>query len=154
MALGIALLLVWLVLLVRFPRVMLPASGIIVVIALLLAAAAGTWQWWHERQLAELEISISHVPETCDFGKPLQVRIHNTSSHPVRHISWQLNAVQPGYNTNLLDIGVTASRYEVAQTLQPGEQWQTCYTVPRLRSGYRAGDLEYHAQRIRAEFQR
>lgn len=154
MALGIALLLVWLILLVRFPRVMLPASGIIVAIALLLAAAAGTWQWWHERQVSDLQISVSHAPEACDFGKPLQVSIHNTARHTASHISWQLTAVQPGYNTNLLDIGVTASLYEVNQTLQPGEQWQACYAVPRLRSGYRAADLDFHAERVRAEFQR
>lgn len=154
MALGIALLLVWLILLVRFPRVMLPASGIIVIIALLLAAAAGIWQWRHDRQVSALQISITHAPEACDFGMPLQVSIHNTAEHPARHISWQLTAVQPGYNTNLLDIGVTASLYEIDQTLQPGERWEGCYAVPRLRSGYRAADLQYHAERVRAEFQR
>lgn len=154
MALGIALLIVWLILLVRFPRVMLPASGIIVVIALLLATAVGIWQWRHERQVAELEISVRHAPQACEFGKPLQVSIHNGSRRSTEHISWQLTAVQPGYNTNLLDIGVTASIYELSQALGPDEQWQRCYAVPRLRSGYRPADLHYHADRVRASFQR
>ncbi len=154
MLLGIAFLLIWLFALTRFPRVMLPATGVIVIIALLLAAAAGIWQWRHERQVDELQISISHVPETCDFGKPLQVSIHNTSDRITRHIRWQLMAVQPGYNTNLLDIGVTANTYELGLTLQPGERWQTCYVVPRLRSGYRAADLHYHAEQVRVQFQR
>ena len=154
MALGIALLLVWLILLVRFPRIMAPASGIIVVIALLLAAAAGIWQWRHEQQVSQLEINIRHAPEACDFGKPLQVNIHNTSRHTIGHISWQLRAVQPGYNTNLLDIGVTGSTYQLNETLQPDEQWQACYVVPPLRSGHRAANLQYHAERVRADFQR
>ena len=154
MALGIAFLLVWLILLVRFPRVMLPASGILVVIALLLAAAAGIWQWRHGQNVSQLEISIKHAPEMCDFGKPLQVSIHNTSSHTTHHISWELWAIQPGYNTNLLDIGVTGSTYQLNQTLHPDEQWQACYVVPPLRSGHRAADLQYHAERIRADFER
>lgn len=154
MALGIALLLVWLILLVRFPRIMLPASGIIVVIALLLAAAVGIWQWQHGQQVSQLEISIQYAPEACDFGKPIQVSIHNTGGRTTRHISWQLRAIQPGYNTNLLDIGVTGSTYQLNQSLHPGAQWQACYVVPPLRSGHRATDLQYHAEQIRADFQR
>ena len=152
MALGIALLLVWLILLVRFPRIMLPASGIIVVIALLLAAAAGIWQWRHGQQVSQLEISIEYAPEACDFGKPIQVSIHNTSGQAAHHVNWQLRATQPGYNTNLLDIGVTGSTYQLDQTLHPDEHWQGCYVVPPLRSGHRAADLQYHAERIRADF--
>lgn len=154
MPLGIALLVVWLILLVRFPRVMLPASGIIVVIALLLAAAAGVWQWRHERHVDQLDITVRYLPQACDFGKPLQVSIHNTSPRPVRQISWQLKALQPGFNTNLLDVGVSASTYQVSRALAADEQWQECHAVPPLRSGYRAADLQYHADRIRAEFQR
>lgn len=154
MALGIALLLAWLILLVRFPRIMLPASGVIVVIFLLLAAAVGAWQWRHEQQVSRLEISIHHRPQACDFGKPLQVSIHNTSRHTTNHLSWQLRAIQPGYNTNLLDIGVTSNTYQLSRPLHPDEQWQECYAVPPLRSGYRAADLQYHADHIRAEFQK
>lgn len=154
MLLGIAFVLIWVFALVRFPRVMLPATAVLVSIALLLAAAAGIWQWRHERQVADLQISIKHVPGACDFGKPLQVSIDNTSGRTTRHIRWQLWAVQPGYNTNLLDIGVTANTYELNLTLQPGEQWQGCYGVPRLRSGYRAADLHYQAEQVNVQFQR
>ena len=154
MALGIALLLVWLILLVRFPRVLLPASGIILVIALLLAAAAGVWQWRHGQHVSQLEISVQYAPQACDFGKPIQVTVHNTSHRTTGHISWQLRATQPGYNTNLLDIGVTGNTYQLDQALQPDEQWQACYVVPPLRSGHRAADLQYLAERVRADFQR
>ncbi|MFA5677266.1 MAG: multidrug transporter [Pseudomonas sp.] len=154
MPLGIALLLIWLILLVRFPRIMLPVSGIVIVITLLLAAAVGAWQWRHERQVNRLEISVRYLPEACDFGKPLQVSILNASPHTTRHISWQLKAIQPGYNTNLLDIGVTGSTYQLSQPLHADQQWQQCYAVPPLRSGYRPADLQYHADRIRADFQR
>ena len=154
MLLGIAFLLIWLFALTRFPRVMLPATGVLVCIALLLAAAASIWQWRHERQVDQLQISIRYAPEACDFGKPLQVSIDNNADRTTEHIRWQLKAVQPGYNTNLLDIGVTANTYERDLTLQPGEQWQTCQVVPRLRSGYRAADLNYHAEQVRVQFQR
>lgn len=152
MPLGITLLLIWLVLLVRFPRIMLPASGIIVAISLILAAGVGIWQWQHDKQVDMLEISVLHLPEQCDFGKPLQISIQNNSSRTATQISWQLLAVQPGYNTNLLDIGVTAGIYRLSQPLHPAQQWQQCYSVPRLRTGYRAEDLEYHADKVRADF--
>ena len=154
MPLGIALLLIWLILLVRFPRVMLPASGIVIVIALLLAAAVGVWQWRHERQVNRLEITVRYLPEACEFGKPIQVSIHNASAHTTRQISWQLSATQPNYNTNLLDVGITAGTYHMNQPLQVDEQWLQCYSAPPLRSGYRAADVQYHASRVSAEFQR
>lgn len=152
MPLGITLLLIWLVLLVRFPRIMLPASGIIVAITLVLAAGVGIWQWQHDKQVDMLEISVRYLPEQCDFGKPLQVSVHNSSAHTVTQASWQLRAVQPGYNTNLLDIGVTENLYRLGQPLHPAQHWQQCYSVPRLRSGFRAEDLEYHADKVRADF--
>lgn len=152
MPLGITLLLIWLILLVRFPRIMLPVSGVIVAITLLLAAGVGIWQWRHDQQVQQLEISVRHVPEQCDFGKPLQVSIHNTGQRTATHITWHLRAVQPGYNTNLLDTGVSDSIYQLSQPLPAAGQWQQCYSVPRLRSGYRASDLQYQAERVRAEF--
>lgn len=152
MPLGIALLLIWLVLLVRFPRIMLPASGIIVAITLVLAAGVGIWQWQHDKHVDMLEISVRHQPEQCDFGKPLQVSIRNNGARTATQINWQLRAVQPGYNTNLLDVGVTESSYHLSRPLPPAQTWQHCYSVPRLRSGYRAGDLEYHADKVRADF--
>lgn len=148
MSLGITLLLIWLVLLVRFPRIMLPASGIIVAIMLVLAAGVGIRQWQHDKQVDLLEISVRHLPEQCDFG----VSVHNNSTHTATQASWQLRAVQPGYNTNLLDIGVTENLYRLGQPLHPAQQWQQCYSVPRLRSGFRAEDLEYYADKVRADF--
>src|SRR5690554_6711392 len=81
MPLGIVLLLVWLVLLVRYPRPMLPATAIIGVIALLIAAVAAVAQWRHERQVSQIEISIRHDPEHCEFGRPLRVEVHNQHPH-------------------------------------------------------------------------
>ncbi|GGJ01540.1 multidrug transporter [Halopseudomonas pertucinogena] len=151
--LGIILSIIWLVLLVRFPRAMLPASAILVAIALLLGAAVGIWQWQHERQVSRLEISVEYRPEACEFGRPLQVTIHNTGSRTASWISWQLQAVQPGYNTNLLDLGVTRSTYRLDRPLHADERQQECHAVPPLRSGFHPADLQYQADHIRAEFQ-
>src|SRR5690606_30356822 len=89
MPLGIVLLLVWLVLLVRYPRPMLPATAIIGVIALLIAAMAAVTQWRHERQVSQIEISIRHDPEHCEFGRPLRVEVHNRSTRTVTGMSWR-----------------------------------------------------------------
>ena len=65
MPLGIVLLVVWLFLLLRYPRVMLPASGVIVALALLLAAFVGIRQWQNDQHLEQLHISIAYQPEGC-----------------------------------------------------------------------------------------
>lgn len=152
MPLGIALLLIWLVLLLRFPRIMLPVSGVLIGLGLLLATGVGIKQWLDGRQVDKLDISIRYAPDTCEFGKPLSVRIANQGSRTANHISWRLQANQPGYNTNLLDVSMADAVYQTDQALPPGEQWQRCYSTPRLRSGYRAPDLEYRAERVRADF--
>ena len=153
MPLGIAVFLVWLVLLLRFPRVMLPFSGVLVGLLPILAAAVGIRQWYTGNLAAQLQTSVRYQPESCDFGKPLRVTIDNQGSRSASQISWQLQATQPGFNTNLLDVSVSDATYQSTQALPPGEQWSGCYAVPRLRSGYRAPDLEYRIERLRADFQ-
>lgn len=153
MALGIVLLLVWLILLVRFPRPMVPASLVIAALALLLGAFVASMQWLEGRRVDQLDISITYAPEACDFGKPLRVDITNNSAHTVTNISWRLLAAQPGYNSNLVDTSTAASTYRINQPIPPDENWTGCYQVPRLRTGYRAPDLDYRADHVRADFQ-
>lgn len=153
MALGIALFLIWLVLLLRFPRPMLPISAALLALALLVAAVLGI-RYWHASNLTDqLQTSAAYQPERCDFGKPLRVVIDNRSARTATQIRWQLTATQPGFNTNLLDISITEAIYHTDQALAPGEQWQGCYSVPPLRSGAQAAELDYRLVRIRAQFQ-
>lgn len=153
MILGFAVLLIWIALLMRYPKVMLPVSGVAVAIGILLAAGAATFQWLDNRRIDRLDIDISYAREQCEFGKPLRVEISNSGSSTATNISWQLIAVQSGFNSNLLDISTADATYRTDQALPAGEQWIHCYAVPRLRSGYRAPDLEYRADRIRANFE-
>lgn len=152
MPLGIALFLIWLVLLLRFPRIMLPFSGVLAALALLAAGAMGVHKWYTGNLLGQLDTRVLYDPEHCAFGQPLRVVVDNQGERTIHGISWQLTASQPGYNTNLLDISVTDATYRVDQVIAPGQQWQGCYAVPRLRSGARAPDLDYHLDRIRADF--
>lgn len=154
MPLGIVLLLVWLVLLVRFPRVMLPVSGVLAGLGLLLALFVVGRQWLDDRHTDQLLVQISYAPESCDFGRPLQVAIENQSGRTASNIHWRLHATQPGFNTNLLDLNTTDATFRLDQALEPGESWIRCYRVPPLRSGFRAPDLNYRAEGIRADFSR
>ena len=153
MALGIVLLLAWLILLLRFPRPMVPASLIIVALALLLGAIVATMQWLDGRRVDQLDINIAYAPDACEFGKPLRVDVTNNSAHTVTHISWRLLAAQPGYNSNLVDTSTTASTYRIEHSIPPDGNWTGCYQVPRLRTGYRAPDLDYRTDHLRADFQ-
>lgn len=154
MPLGIVLLVVWLVLLFRFPRVMLPASGVIAALGLLLALFVIGRQWMENRQVDQLQVQVSYAPDGCEFGRPLRVQIENHSGRSASNIRWQLHASRPGYNTNLLDTSTTDSTVRLNETLAPGAAWQGCYRVPPLRSGFRAPDLNYRADNLRADFSR
>ena len=149
--LGVAIFLVWLVLLLRFPRVMLPVSGVLAGLGLLLGLVMGLLQWQQVQRVEQLAFDLAYQPEQCEFGKPLVVRISNQSDSAVQHIHWQLVASQPGYNTNLLDAGV-ALDFSSPTRLAPGEQVKLCFSVPRLRRGYREAELDYQADEVSAEF--
>ncbi|TVP90959.1 MAG: hypothetical protein EA348_05135 [Pseudomonadaceae bacterium] len=151
MALGVILLLIWLVLLIRFPRVMVPASAGVVVVALVLAALVALWQWFSQRHIDELAFNYRYAPTECQPGKPLQLTLVNQSSRSISNINWQLVGSPAGMNTNMLDVGGAGASYRYAGPLAAGDEWQQCYEMPRLRSGYRAVDLEYRAERIRAD---
>ncbi|MBL4834187.1 MAG: multidrug transporter [Pseudomonas sp.] len=152
MPLGIVLLLVWLFLLLRYPRIMLPASGVVVGLALLLAAFVGIQQWQNNQHLDQLHISIDYQPENCEFGKPLHAVINNRSDLTASNIQWQLIATQAGQQRNLLDISVAGGNYRMDDPLAPGDTWQQCFSVPPVRSGYRAPDLIFRAADPSANF--
>ncbi len=154
MPLGIVLLLVWLVLLLRFPRIMLPASGVLAGLGLLLALFVIGRQWMDNRHVADLRVQVNYAPEACAFGRPLQVVMENQSNRVASNIRWRLHATQAGYSSNLLDLSTTDSTYRTERQLAPGESWQECYRVPPLRSGFRAPDLNYRADGLRADFSR
>lgn len=153
MVLGVALFLFWLVLLLRFPRIMLPISGAVAALALVVAAVMGVRHWHNANQVDQLHTSVAYQPDQCEFGSPLRVLIENRSDRTATEIRWQLTATQPDYNTNLLDISVADASYQSNQALPPGQQWQGCYRVPRLRSGVQAADLDYRLDRLSADFQ-
>ncbi|SDU24643.1 hypothetical protein [Halopseudomonas salegens] len=151
MALGIILLLIWLVLLIRFPRVMVPASAGVVAVALLLAALVALWQWFNQRHTDELDFNFRYAPAECEPGQPLQLVLVNQSSRGISNITWQLIGSPAGMNTNMLDVGGAGANYRYDGPLPAGEEWQQCYELPRLRSGYRAQDLNFRAEHIRAD---
>src|SRR5690554_6651078 len=140
MPLGIVLLLVWLVLLVRYPRPMLPATAIIGVIALLIAAVAAVTQWRHERQVSQIEISIRHDPERCEFGRPLRVEVHNRSTRTVTGMSWQIRASQAGHSFDLLSGEASRGTYLLDVSARAAGRRQRCYQSPHPRSGDSAGE--------------
>lgn len=152
MPLGIILLLVWLFLLLRYPRIMLPASGGVLAVALLLAAFVGVRQWQNNQHLDQLQISVQYQPQGCEFGKPLQMVVDNRSGLTASDIEWQLHASQPGQQRNLLDTNVTGAVYRVDVALEPSQRWERCFSLPPLRSGYRAEELRYRAADASAQF--
>lgn len=152
MALGVVLLVVWLILLIRYPRVMLRATAVLAIIAGLFAAVAAFWQWQERQRVARVGFDIRYDAHRCNLAQPIRVQLTNQSGEDARQIRWELQAVQPGYSTNLVDASSDAATYRTERPLPAGEVFEQCLPAPRLRSGYRARDLEYRADRIRVDF--
>lgn len=151
---GIVLFLIWLVLLLRFPRVMLPVSGVLAAVGLLLGAVMGVLQWQQSQRIEQLSVNLQYQPADCPFGKPLAAVVHNHGEQTARNISWQLWAYQQGYNSNLLDVGSSGQRFTLPGELAAGAQTRACYSIPRLRSGYQEAELLYRADTLRADFRK
>ncbi|MEL0168440.1 MAG: hypothetical protein VW877_09975 [Pseudomonadaceae bacterium] len=149
---GIALFLIWLVLLLRFPRVMLPVSAVVAGLGLLLGAIMGVLQWQQSQRIDHLAFELSYQPDSCPFGQPLAVSVRNGGERSARNISWQLWVNQPGYNSNLVDAASSDQRFTLNTELAPGAATRVCYSLPRLRRGYRESELEYRADAVRADF--
>src|SRR5690554_6711391 len=79
---------------------------------------------------------------------------YTISTRTVTGMSWQLRASQAGYSFDLLTGEASRRTYLLDDILPADGRWQRCYPAPALRSGYRAGDLEYRADQVRARLQR
>lgn len=152
MIVGVLLVVVWLVLLFRYPAKALPVS--MTAVALLGIVAA--WVVWQQNRLdhrlASLDIRIVHDLSACPPAKPLSIAINNDSDAVLSSLSWQIAAYFPGESSNLAQRDYTRPRYDAPRGIPPGGQWQECVLPPPLRSGYRAETLEYRAEALNGTF--
>src|SRR5690606_17758847 len=148
MLFGALLVVTWLILLTRYPHKALPVS---------LAALCGigllaAWVLWQEARdedrLARLELSISYAPQQCSAQRPLLVSLRNTSTLPLRELTWHTTAYRAGDDLNLVR-AETLARYHAAAPLAPDAQWRDCLPLPALRPGYRPETLQFRAERRR-----
>ncbi|HLT05361.1 MAG TPA: multidrug transporter [Pseudomonas sp.] len=151
MLFGALLVVTWLILLTRYPHKALPVS---------LAALCGigllaAWVLWQEARdedrLARLELSISYAPQQCSAQRPLLVSLRNTSTLPLRELTWHTTAYRAGDDLNLVR-AETLARYHAAAPLAPDAQWRDCLPLPALRPGYRPETLQFRAERRRGHF--
>lgn len=152
MLIGVLLVLTWLILLIRYPLRALPIS-LGAVLGLVLVAGWVIWQEQREqRLLAQLQIRLAYAPKACTGAQPLQVILHNRSDTALRRLRWEVQAFAPGDRLNLVENAYDSPRYQGPGNLQPGETWEACMPLPRLRPGYRASSLEFRADRLEGSF--
>ncbi len=151
MLIGALLTFTWLVLLVRYPTRALPIS-LAALLGLGLVALGVIWQDSREqRRLDHLELSLA-LDASCPGDRPLRAQLRNGSDAVLHELRWQIGAYQPGDSINLADSRYDSPRYRAPHTLLPGSAWQECLPLPPLRPGYRAGSLEFRAERLRGRF--
>lgn len=152
MFIGIALIIIWLVLLLRYPAKALPVS----LAALCGLGLVALWVAWldtrEERQLARLELRMHYAPEQCPADRPLQVQVKNGNTIPLVELRWRVAAYAPGDTVNLVENDYDGPRYRGPGSLLPGSSWNDCVPLPALRSGYRAQTLEFRAERLQGTF--
>ena len=152
MLIGILLVLTWLVLLIRYPTKALPVSAA----ALLGLLLVGAWTYWddlrEQRNLARLELRLSHAPGSCPTDRPLAMELKNSSQLPLVELRFEIAAYRPGDTVNLVQNLYDAPRYRGPGELLPGDSWRDCLPLPALRPGYRAATLEFRAERLQGRF--
>ena len=152
MLIGAALILTWLVLLLRYPAKALPVS-MAAVCGLGLVALMVFWQDSREAlQLARLDLRLSYAPEHCPADRALQVRMKNGNDAPLTELRWRVAAYAPGDTVNLAENSYNAPRYRGPGELQPGAEWKDCLPLPPRRSGYRPQTLEFRAEHLQGNF--
>lgn len=152
MLIGIALILTWLILLLRYPAKALPVS-LAAVLGLGSVAAWVVWQDSREtRRLEHLELRLTYLPQQCPPDRPLQILLHNGNDVPLLSLQWRVAAYMPGDTVNLADNVYTAPRYRGPGELQAGGDWQDCLPLPPLRPGYRAQTVEFRAEHLQGSF--
>ena len=125
---GLIIFIAFLFFLFSFPKQTLGCLGVIVVLALLLYYLVIYQPEQARKELRDqVVVSVSYNEENCAKKYPLLVKIHNKSSKTVTKVSWDLDVYQPGYSTDLAGY----ADYSSDKILRPGEEWQTCYTLPR-----------------------
>ena len=152
MFIGLALVLIWFVLLLRYPAKALPVS----LAALCGLGLVALWVAWletrDERQLARLELRMDFAPVQCPADRPLQVLVKNGNTIPLVELHWRVAAYAPGDTVNLVENDYEGPRYRGPGSLQPGATWTDCVPLPVLRSGYRPLTLEFRAERLQGTF--
>jgi len=152
MFVGVLLIIAWLLLLLRYPRKALPVS-LAALAGLAIVAASVAWLDNREaEQLARLELRLVYDPAQCPADRPLQLTLLNGNDVPLTELAWRIAAYAPGDTVNLADNQYTAPRYRGPGELQAGASWQDCLPMPPLRTGYRAQNLEFRAERLQGSF--
>ena len=152
MFIGVALIITWLVLLLRYPSKALPVS----LAALCGLGLVALWVYWLDsreaQQLARLDMLIRYAPQHCPADRPLHLVMKNDNSVPLVELRWRIAAYAPGDTVNLAENLYAAPRYRGPGQLQAGATWEDCLPMPPLRPGYRPQTLEFRAERLQGNF--
>lgn len=137
------LILLWVVLVVRYPARALLVSALGLTAMLLLAGTTLLLERRESARLAQVSILIE-LSDRCPAPRPLLVSVHNPHAAALHELRWQLSAHLPAQPDELLASPQAAQL--AAPALLPGHtRWQQCVMVPALRPGYRLEDLAFSA---------
>lgn len=152
MLFGIALLLTWLVLLIRYPGKALPVS-LAALSGLLLVGAWVLWQEHREAQLLrQVHLDLQYAPQACPPDQPLRITVRNASTTPLIALHWDVAALRPGSLTSVAERSAYSYQYDRNVPLQGGQQWQRCMPLPPLQPGYRPETVDFQPERVRGRF--
>ena len=129
--------------LIKFPRQILTGIGIIIGGITLLIFIFIYLPGQNKKMLQEkIVVTVSYDTTTCGTGYPLFIFINNSSNRTISKVTWNVDAYQPGYSTNLAGYN---NDYYCDKILKPGERWTLCYIVPSSlkAEGKPIGMLEY-----------
>ncbi len=151
---GLLFAIIFLIVLIRFPRQTLSVIGLLIVGIIIL---------WHttitipenarKARDGKIQLLVSYNTEVCSPEYPLNIVIVNKSDKTIADTNWELAAYIPGHSSNLVDY--SGEDYSCDKIIKAGESWSICYKLPEKleSSNYELGKLEYKIQYRRFNFQ-
>lgn len=143
---GLVVLVVFIIVLVKFPKPTLITIGVLIVIGII-SWYVGIEKPEKDRKLQEslVTVDIKFDSKECpDMFYPLRTRIVNKSKKTVEKVTWYLGAYEPGFSTDLSGYN---DSYKNDKILSPGEGWQVCYNLPgTIEPNHDFSKLQYKAE--------
>jgi len=125
---GLLSLLIFILLLFKYPKKTFIALGVILLCIGLLFYYFGYLPDYRQNKLnSQVDLFVFYDTMACTSEYPLSIICSNNSSRSLDKIQWNINVYRPGYSTNISGYD---NDYSYDKIVAPGKGWSICCHLP------------------------